>query len=102
MNKQQPKALELAELWEARATYLQTWIDEDDYVEFGYRPEGLKKEQADQKATAAELRRLHEVNQELLSFVHEYIEAWKEGMAEDSYLLRIAEALITKAQGDTL
>jgi len=62
----QTEALKLAEYWETRAKDLQTWVDENDYVEFGYRPEGLKREQADQRRTAAELRRLHEVNQELL------------------------------------
>lgn len=57
---EQPEALRLAEYWESRAKELQTWVDENDYVEFGYRPEGLKREQADQQRTAAELRRLHE------------------------------------------
>ena len=55
----QPKTLELAQMWESKAESLQKWVDENDYVEFGYRPEGLRKEQADQKETAAELRRLH-------------------------------------------
>ena len=54
-----PLALKLADYWETRAKELQVWVDENDYVEFGYRPEGLKKEQADQRETAAELRRLH-------------------------------------------
>lgn len=59
----QPEALRLAEYWTARANDLQTWVDENDYVEFGYRPEGLKREQADQQRTAAELRRLHAENE---------------------------------------
>lgn len=50
---------------------------------------------------AAELRRLHEVNQELLGFVKEYVEAWNDGMAGDSYLLRIANAAIAKATGES-
>jgi len=48
---------------------------------------------------AAELRRLHKVNQELLEFVAEYILAWDEGMAGDSGLLRTAVATIEKATG---
>jgi hypothetical protein len=48
---------------------------------------------------SAELRRLHEVNQELLEFVAEYILAWDEGMAGDSGLLRTAVATIEKASG---
>ena len=64
MNKQ-PRTLELAQMWENKAASLQKWVDENDYVEFGYSPEGLKQEQADQKETAAELRRLHDENQEL-------------------------------------
>lgn len=47
-----------------------------------------------------ELRRLHEVNQELLGFVKEYVEAWNDGMAGDSYLLRIANAAFAKATGE--
>lgn len=60
MNKQ-PEALRLADLWDGKAKDLQTWVDENDYVEFGYRPEGLKKEQQDQFEVAAELRRLHDL-----------------------------------------
>ena len=29
----QPEALRLAEYWETRAKDLQTWVDENDYVE---------------------------------------------------------------------
>jgi hypothetical protein len=73
MNKQ-PKTLELAQMWESKAESLQTWVDENDYVELGYRPEGLKREQAEQKETAAELRRLHAVNQELLQACQTFAE----------------------------
>lgn len=72
--KEQPEALSLAEYWEQRAKDLQTWVDENDYVEFGYRPEGLKREQADQQRTAAELRRLHEANRELVEVLSELSE----------------------------
>ena len=61
---EQPTALRLAEYWENCAKYLQTWVDENEYVEFCYHPERLKKEQADQQCTATELRRLHEEVQE--------------------------------------
>ena len=36
---------------------------------------------------------------ELLNFVEEYIYAYESGMADDSYLLRIAKAAIAKATG---
>lgn len=36
---------------------------------------------------------------ELLDFVDEFIDAWKSGMAGDSYLMRIAEAVRAKATG---
>lgn len=62
-----PLALRLADYWERRAQDLQTWVDENDYVEFGYRPEGLKREQAGQRETAAELRRLSVENETLRS-----------------------------------
>lgn len=63
MTTEQPEALRLAEYWERRAQDLQIWVDENDYVEFGYSPEGLKCEQSDQREAAAELRRLHAENQ---------------------------------------
>ncbi len=37
---------------------------------------------------------------ELLEFVAEYIDAWKSGMAGDSYLLRMADQVFAKATGD--
>lgn len=36
---------------------------------------------------------------ELLGFVDEFIEAWNSGMAGDSYLLRLANAVKAKATG---
>jgi hypothetical protein len=36
----------------------------------------------------------------LLGFVEEYISAWEEGMAGDSYLLRMAQVAIAKATGE--
>ena len=88
----QPEALRLAEYWETRAKDLQTWVDENDFVEFGYRPEGLKREQADQRRTAAELRRLHEVNQELLEALKDVM-YWDNGKPEWD----VARAAIAKA-----
>lgn len=38
---------------------------------------------------------------ELLAFVEEYMEAFENGMAGDSYLHRIARAAIAKAQGES-
>ena len=38
MTDKRDEALKLAEYWERRAKDLQTWVDENDYVEFGYRP----------------------------------------------------------------
>jgi len=70
---QKPKTLLLAEYWENRAKDLQTWVDENDYVEFGYRPDALKREQEDQRSTANELRRLYEVNQMLLTALELYV-----------------------------
>ena len=72
MSKE-PKALQLAKYWETRANDLQTWVDENDYVEFGYRPEGLKREQEDQRHTASELRCLYEVNQMLITALELYV-----------------------------
>jgi len=37
---------------------------------------------------------------ELLAFVSEYLEAWANGMAGDSYLRRQAEALLGEATGE--
>ncbi len=37
---------------------------------------------------------------ELLEFVQEYLSAWQDGMAGDSYLHRIAKAVIAKATGE--
>lgn len=37
---------------------------------------------------------------ELLEFAQEFIEAWENGMAGDSFLLRIAKAAVSKATGD--
>ena len=91
----QPEALRLAEYWETRAKDLQTWVDENDFVEFGYRPEGLKREQADQRRTAAELRRLHEVNQELLEALKDVM-YWDNGKPEWD----VARAAIAKATGE--
>ena len=36
----------------------------------------------------------------LLAFVYEYLEAWADGMAGDSYLRRQAEALLGEATGE--
>lgn len=36
---------------------------------------------------------------DLLAFVAEYLEAWRDGMAGDSYLLRLAEQAHAKATG---
>jgi hypothetical protein len=36
---------------------------------------------------------------DLLAFVKEYIDAWENGMAGDSYLLRLAQAAIAKTEG---
>lgn len=52
------------------------------------------------KETSIELRRLSAINAELLSFAAEYVEAFENGMAGDSYLLRIARAATAKAQGE--
>lgn len=41
-----------------------------------------------------EIERLRSVNAELVAFVEEFIEAWGEGMAGDSYLLRLARAAL--------
>lgn len=122
----QPEALLLAEYWETRAKDLQTWVDENDFVEFGYRPEGLKREQADQRRTAAELRRLHqsehegwryadeleqerkrlhEVNQELLEALKIAVGALERSdyiqMDGDSFdAVDVSRAAITKATGE--
>ena len=96
----QPEALRLAGYWETRAKDLQTWVDENDFVEFGYRPEGLKREQADQRRTAAELRRLHEVNQELQSILIDFKKAadsLDSSFDADAWMTRVNEA-ITKFQ----
>jgi len=37
---------------------------------------------------------------ELLAFVSEYLEAWANGMAGDSYLRRQADAVLAKATGE--
>lgn len=37
---------------------------------------------------------------DLLDFAKEFVEAWQSGMAGDSYLLRIANAVIAKATGE--
>ena len=39
---------------------------------------------------------------ELLAFVEEYIDAFENGMAGESYLHRIAKTAITKATGETV
>jgi hypothetical protein len=44
---------------ENKAAELQTWIDENDYVQFGYRPERLKQEQADHIESQAETIRFY-------------------------------------------
>ena len=62
MTDKQPEALRLADYWDGRAKELQPWIDDNEFTEFGYRPEGLKREQESFKQAAAELRRLYEVN----------------------------------------
>ena len=73
MTKEKPNALRLADYWDNRASELQVWVDENDYVEFGYRPEGLKREQQDQQNTAKELRRLYESNQMLILALELYV-----------------------------
>ena len=65
MTDKQPEALRLADYLTGRADELQPWIDDGEFVEFGYRPEGLKHEQAGFQHIAAELRRLHEENSAL-------------------------------------
>ena len=58
---EQPKALRLAEMNENKGNRLQPFIEDNEFTEFGYRPEGLRQEQSDMFASAAELRRLYEV-----------------------------------------
>lgn len=41
-------------------------------------------------------KRLQEERDELLGFVKEYAEAWKDGMAGDSCFLRMANSLIDR------
>lgn len=48
-----------------------------------------------------EIERLEQQRDKLMSFVEEYIEAWNDGMAGDSYLLRNAKELIAAVKGET-
>lgn len=56
----------------------------------GNSPQGLNNEANARLIAAAP---------ELLDFVIEYLDAWNSGMAGDSHLRRMAEALIQKATG---
>ena len=51
---------------------------------------------ADLQAENAELRKQRD---KLLSFAEEYVEAFENGMAGDSFLLRIANAAIASVKG---
>lgn len=62
----EPEALMIASYWERRAKELQLWIDDGEFTEFGYTPEGLRQEQINFLNTAGGLRRLHEINAELV------------------------------------
>ena len=56
----QTEAQRLAEMNENKGNRLQPFIEDNEFTEFGYRPEGLRQEQSDLFASAAELRRLHQ------------------------------------------
>jgi mevalonate kinase len=60
-----------------------------------------KQEQADQKETAAELRRLHAVNQELLGALHSISLAAQDSGSTREGMGRYARAAIAKATGET-
>jgi len=57
-------------------------------------------DKADLRALLANLDKARASADELLAFVSEYLEAWANGMAGDSYLRRQAEALLGEATGE--
>ena len=69
----------------------ESWLD----ASIRLRPE-VDRIQAQMEANA----RLISAAPELLAFVSEYLEAWANGMAGDSYLRRQAEALLGEATGE--
>ena len=98
---EQPTALRLAEYWENCAKYLQTWVDENEYVEFCYHPERLKKEQADQQCTATELRRLHEELQEQCRINGMGAEREARLMAVNQELVKVLKQIIDSPDEDS-
>ena len=80
MTTQQPKALELADR-------LEQFAPKDNPVALDFQ-------------AAAELRRLHEVNQELLGLVKRYRKETPLGH-QPHMIAHLADDAIAKAQGDT-
>lgn len=93
MVKEQPKALQFADYLEDRANELQTWIDENDYVEFGYRPDGLKREQSDFRQISSELRRLHQPETEGWRYADELEQERKRLNLQNQELLEVLKAV---------
>lgn len=70
---EQTEAQRLAEMNENKGNRLQPFIEDNEFTEFGYRPEGLRQEQSDLFASAAELRRLETVNKQLLEALEKMV-----------------------------
>lgn len=111
MTDKQPEALRLADYCDRRSKELQPWIDDNEFTEFGYRPEGLKREQNSFQQVATELRRLHEVNSALVTAMRELMEDYKH--CTDEYIdyeiahgstmyapIKHARAALAKANGE--
>lgn len=100
MNEQL-EVLRLAEDWQKRAEYLQIWIDDGVGAEFSYRHEGLISEQKIQFDTAAKLRHLHLVNQELVEALERLAKLGNGDHYGNSVGNEIARAAIAKAKRES-
>ncbi len=102
---QQTEAQRLAEMNENKGNRLQPFIEDNEFTEFGYRPEGLRQEQSDLFASAAELRRLEAVNAQLLDSVQVAVDSdlgrlwvWPE-TAQETWM-KNARTAIKAAKGE--
>ncbi len=79
----QPEALRLADSLESAALKSKELLEEED------------------QQAATELRRLHEVNQELLEALQEIATAFVSETAPEAYLMQTARNAIAKATGES-